>query len=273
MRKSDDLLMVIHRVWVLALVVAASCPASGGPRAEASGPGGGDSSKAESTDTTLLVDSFETFLKDQNVEAFRTRVDARYPEASLTGILANSPDVRARRAAALAAGFSASFRASNAAVAKGLKDRDAVVRSLTENALWAIWFRAGTPENNKVVEEVSRLIGERELDRAIAKATTLIAKAPDFAEAYNQRAIAHYLKGEHAKSIEDCREVLALNPYHFGALTGMAGCYRILGQPRKMLAALRQALRVRPHDEAIAETIKRLEAELGRDGNSQGIEA
>jgi tetratricopeptide (TPR) repeat protein len=270
MRKYSDSLMGIHPGRFLAAFLAAALLASGGARAEARGPGGGDSAKPDSTDTTLLVESFETVLKDQDVEAFRTRVDARYPEESLTRILASSPDVRARRAAALAAGLSASFRVSNAAVAKGLKDGDAAVRNLTENALWAIWFRAGTPEHNKAIAEVSRLIGERELDRAIEKATTLIDKAPDFAEAYNQRAIAHYLKGENAESIEDCRKVLERNPYHFGALTGMAGCYRALGQPRKMLSTLRQALRVRPHDEAIAESIKRLEADLGVSG---GIEA
>lgn len=270
MRKHDDSLTGIQPARILALVMAAALLASGEPRAEARGPGASDSSKPDSTDTTLLVESFETVLKDRDVEAFRTRVDARYPEESLTRILTSSPDVRARRAAALAAGLSASFRVSNAAVAKGLKDGDPAVRNLTENALWAIWFRAGTPEHNKAVAEVSQLIAERELDRAIEKATKLIEKAPDFAEAYNQRAIAHYLKGENAESVEDCQKVLARNPYHFGALTGMAGCYRLLGQPRKMLSALRQALRVRPHDEAIAEAVKDLEAELGISG---GIEA
>ncbi len=245
---------------LLALVVGAS-------RVEARGPGqpGNDSAKPESIDGTLLVDSFESLLKDQDVKAFRDRVDTRYTVESLTRILGNSPDVKARRAAAFAAGFSANFSTSNAAVARGLRDSDPAVRNLTENALWAIWFRASTPENNKAIEEVTRLIGEREFDRAIEKATKLIEKAPDFAEAYNQRAIAHYLKGELAESAEDCQKVLARNPYHFGALNGMSGCYQRLGQPRKALSALRQALRVRPHEASIAEAIKDLEQELGPD--------
>ena len=135
MRHRDELLMRFrfHPARTLALVVAAAFLASASPRAGARGPGGSGPPVPDSTDTTLLVESFETVKKDHDVEAFRTRVDARYPEESLTRILESSPDVRARRAAALAAGLSASFRTSNAAVAKGLKDRDAAVRNLTEN--------------------------------------------------------------------------------------------------------------------------------------------
>jgi len=274
---------------ILAACLTLAILAAGGTRVEANGQG--ESAKPESVDATLLVDSFDdlfkkldhssirTFdalLKDPNVVEFGSRVESRYPEASLTRILASSPDVKARRAAALASALTANFRTSNTAVAKGLRDGDPTVRFFTEKALWAIWFRASTSDNNKTLEEVSGLIGQQAFDAAIDKATKLIEKAPDFAEAYNQRAIAYWQKGELAKSIEDCLKVLDRNPYHFGALTGMAGCYRGLGQPRKMLSVLRRAQRVRPHDAGIAAAIRSLEQELGPDSgksNSEGIEA
>src|SRR5947209_2658203 len=79
--------------------------------------------------------------------------------------------------------------------AGALRDTDPTVRSLADNALWAIWFRADTPENNEILEQVRTLIGRQQIDQAIALATRLIGRAPRFAEAYNQRAIAHYIQG------------------------------------------------------------------------------
>ena len=45
-------------------------------------------------------------------------------------------------------------------------------------------------------------------------------QAPEWAEAWNKRSIAHFLAGEHDKSLEDIKEVLRLEPRHFGALCG-----------------------------------------------------
>ena len=55
-------------------------------------------------------------------------------------------------------------------------------------------------------------------------ATRLIAIAPAFAEAYNQRAIIYFEQGRYAESARDCRRVLSINPYHFGALAGLFQC-------------------------------------------------
>ena len=51
----------------------------------------------------------------------------------------------------------------------------------------------------------------------------------DFAEGYNQRAIAYFMLEELSKSIEDCKKTSELNRYHFGALAGMGHCYLKLG--------------------------------------------
>jgi tetratricopeptide (TPR) repeat protein len=162
----------------------------------------------------------------------------------------------------LSLGLIGRFATSNAAVARALKDQDPTVRNLAETALWAIWFRAGTPEENERLEAIRRLIGRRRLDEAIERATALIAAAPDFAEAYNQRAIAYAFSGRLAESIQDCRRVLERNPYHLGALNGMAGCYRMLHQPVEALKALRRALRIQPYSDSLKGEIQSLEAEI-----------
>jgi hypothetical protein len=44
-------------------------------------------------------------------------------------------------------------------------------------------------------------------------------------QGYNKRATVLYLLGRFQESVEECRTVLSLNPYHFGAASGMGLCY------------------------------------------------
>jgi tetratricopeptide (TPR) repeat protein len=206
----------------------------------------------------LLVDYFDTFLRDQDIEGFRRSVESRYTEGTLAR-LCESGGTKPRRAAVLALGLTGSF-AANAAVARRLRDDDPVVRDLAVNALWAIWFRAGTPEENAELERVRELIGQDRLEAAVAAATALIAHAPGFAEAYNQRAIALFSQGRFAESAADCRRALERNPYHIGALSGLGQCDLRLGRLDDALATFRRALELQPHDAGLRRTIAALEA-------------
>ena len=207
---------------------------------------------------SLLVDYYEAFLRDQDIEAFRRNVSARYNEGTLARLL-QAGEPRARRASVLALGLFGGF-GSNAAVARALKDTDPTVRTLADNALWAIWFRADTFENNEALERIRALVNRRRFDDAIEQADRLIARAPGFAEAYNQRAIAHFFQGRFAESAEDCRNVLIHNPYHIGALGGMGQCLLQLGRRDEAIKTFRRALKIQPYNDGLRETIAELEA-------------
>jgi tetratricopeptide (TPR) repeat protein len=213
----------------------------------------------ERSHDSLLVSYYETFLRDQDANAFSGLVMARYNEGTL-GRLVRSGDTQARRAAVLALGLIGSYQA-NATVAHALKDADPTVRDLAQGALWVIWFRADSPENNAMLERVAALLKRQRPDEAEALATALIARAPTFAEAYNQRAIAVFLQGRFADSATDCRRVLERNPYHIGALAGLGRCYLQLGRRAEALQTFRRALKLQPHSAALRETVTALEAE------------
>jgi tetratricopeptide (TPR) repeat protein len=208
---------------------------------------------------SLLVAYYEGLLRDHDVERFQQQVAARYTEGTLARLI-ESNDLSARRAAVLALGLIGTYE-SNAVVARALRDSDPTVRSLADSALWSIWFRADTPENNATLEQVRLLIRHERLDDAIRVSSRLIAQAPKFAEAYNQRAIAYFIQGRYRESIEDCQRVLEHNPYHFGALGGMAQCQLRLDQRRDALKTLRRALRLQPYSEGLREAVTALEAE------------
>jgi tetratricopeptide (TPR) repeat protein len=218
----------------------------------------GVTSMSEPVMNSLLLTYFDDFLSSRDADAFRRRVLGRYNEGTLCR-MAQSGNLQTRRAAIFALGLVGSYE-TNPVVASALRDHDPVVRNLAQNALWAIWFRADTPENNAALEEVRTLIGRDRLDEAIRQASTLIERSPHFSEAYNQRAIAYYHQGNLEQSAADCRRVLRRNPYHIGALSGLGKCYVDLGRRDEALQVFRRLLDLQPFDIELRDTIEVLEA-------------
>lgn len=196
------------------------------------------------------------------LEKFKDRVAARYNEGTLHRLLL-SGDAQARRAAVLALGLVGTMKESNAALATMLHDDDRGVRQFAADALWSLWFQGS---NEACSEELRRLVELRDRRKKRAGLDALIAKAANFAEAYNQRAIVHFQTKEWAKAIADCERTLKLNPYHFGAAAGMGRCYMELNRHRAALKAFRHALRINPGLDDVEEAIRALENALGEEG-------
>jgi tetratricopeptide (TPR) repeat protein len=253
--------------WMLGLGCVIGLAAASLPRESAAEPAPGKDagrsgiggSSAAPQNGSLLVEYFTTFVADRDVEAFQNRVSARYTEGMLGRIVWGSPDPAARRAGVLALGLLGSFEHSNAVLGTALRDPDLVVRTLAEDSLWSMWYRAGTPEQNRVLGQVRLAISRQQFDLAEREANRLIEASPNFAEAYNQRAIIYFCQGRFAESVRDCQSVLARNPYHFGAVSGMAQCQLQLERPRDALKSLRRALRLQPYRTSLRDDIRVLE--------------
>ena len=160
---------------------------------------------------------------------------ARYNEGTLGRILAGSTDVSARRAAVLSLG---SWKLSS----KAMRSWARLCATMTSPC--GAWpkTRSGPsgfgPITPSTIRSSSRC-GTRSAASSSSKprrlVNRLIADAPDFAEAYNQRAFIYFLQGRFAESAEDCQRVLARNPYHIGAIEGLAKCQLSLNRPRDAL--------------------------------------
>lgn len=188
---------------------------------------------------------------------YRSAVRARYTEGTLQRLL-DSNVVAVRQAAVLALGLVGTMDA-NPRVAAALHDSDALVQMFAADALWELWFRGGTAEQNRALRRAAR---EPDAFRARLELDDLIRQAPTFAEAFNQRAIWFFKRGEFARAVEDCEKTLHLNPYHFGAAAGLGQCFVKLGKPQGALRAFRSALQINPSLEHLHDTIRTLEQTL-----------
>jgi tetratricopeptide (TPR) repeat protein len=148
-------------------------------------------------------------------------------------------------------------------LAAHLRDEDREIAQGAADTLWTLWFRGDTPEHNKELQRLARI---RDREKSLAGLSGLILRAPDFAEAYNQRAIVYFRLKQFDRSIADCEKTLQLNPYHFGAQAGLGQCYLQMRKHRAALKAFRNALRLNPHMDGVAETIRALENALGEEG-------
>jgi tetratricopeptide (TPR) repeat protein len=116
----------------------------------------------------------------------------------------------------------------------------------TANEIWKIWFEYRDADTARLLQQAVAAKDSGNLDKALEVVNEVIATAPDFAEAWNQRAIIYYNVGYFDASLRDVEETLKLEPRHFGALSGRGMCYLGLRDPDEALSAFEEALDVHP---------------------------
>lgn len=128
-----------------------------------------------------------------------------------------------------------------------LKNSDELTRQQATEELWRIWFNQKGAYGLEILGESQRLIEAGDVEEAEAVLTELIQDQPDFAEAWNRRAVLYYLQGEYRRSLADCQQAVKLNPIHFGALHGIGLCYAAMDDYVAAIQAFRRALELQPH--------------------------
>jgi tetratricopeptide (TPR) repeat protein len=171
--------------------------------------------------------------------------------------LLDSAHPDARKVAGLALGLLGD-RQCIKPLAKRLADPDPRVNQMAEHALWSIWFRCGKRCANESIMQGLRELNRREFDKAIVHFSRAIELDPKFAEAYNQRAIVHYLREEWAPSLKDCRRTVAMMPCHFGAWSGMGHCYAHLNRLSDAIRCYEKALSINPHLSCVRDAVSEL---------------
>lgn len=148
------------------------------------------------------------------------------------------------------------------ALFEGLKSADAAAAQQIEQRIYEIWSQSGSPSMDLLLERGREALNEGDTKLAIEHFTALVDHAPDFAEGYNGRATAYFQNGQFGPSLDDIRRTLALNPRHFGAMSGLALILEELDRPEDSLAAWREVQRINPSREGLDAVIDRLERQV-----------
>lgn len=131
-----------------------------------------------------------------------------------------------------------------------------------EQNIWSEWSKSGSASMDFLLQRGRSAMQAGDLATAIEHLTALTDHAPDFAEGWNARATAYYQAGLFGPSIEDIRRVLALNPRHFGAMSGLAMILEGIGQPSDALEIYQKILAIHPHRPNLKEAIEALEIKI-----------
>jgi hypothetical protein len=135
-----------------------------------------------------------------------------------------------------------------------------------ENRIWALWLSSGGDTAGLLMTRVKTAVDGKDFDLAVKLLTAIIDIRPDYVEAWNRRATVLYMQKDFGAALNDIREVLAREPRHFGALSGLGMILQELGDEKHALDAFRRALAVHPHLERIPDLVKKLTEKVeGRD--------
>ena len=118
---------------------------------------------------------------------------------------------------------------------------------VAERDIWRIWIDSGREDVDELMADGIRAMSAGHVEDSIEIFARIVELAPAFAEGWNKRATAYYLNDELPESVLDIRRTLALEPRHFGAISGMGLIFLRRGDESSALDAFEAVLEINPH--------------------------
>jgi len=113
--------------------------------------------------------------------------------------------------------------------------------------IWSYWFNPSDRELARRMTEASYSMSVGDLISALATLNDVVKEYPDYSEGWNQRATVYYMIHNLTASLADIEKVLAIEPRHYGALSGRVLIYLQQGKHDEALKAMIAALAVHPY--------------------------
>lgn len=120
--------------------------------------------------------------------------------------------------------------------------------SVAQARIWAIWMES----NNATIDEWMRkgieAMNNGQHAEALSYFNRVVQKKPQFAEAWNKRALLYYMMGDYARSMADIEHTLELEPRHFGAISGIGLIEVAKGNDSAAIKAFERVLHLAPQN-------------------------
>jgi tetratricopeptide (TPR) repeat protein len=131
-----------------------------------------------------------------------------------------------------------------------------------QDEIWALWSQSGSASMDLLLLRASRAMEAQQYELALRFLNDLVRLDPDFAEGWNKRATVYFLLDDYGRSVADIEHTLALEPRHFGALSGLGMIMERLGNKEGAMQAYREVLAIHPNMPGAVEGVKRLSADV-----------
>ena len=115
-----------------------------------------------------------------------------------------------------------------------------------EADIWRLWYAHEDTAVQILMQRGAEAMGRGDPQSAMKAYDQVVAIAPGFAEGWNRRATLNYMIGDYQASLADIDKTLALEPRHFGALSGRGLVYGQLEEWDLALESFEEALQVHP---------------------------
>lgn len=133
-------------------------------------------------------------------------------------------------------------------------------------AIEQLWLQTESDTIAVLMARSLKAINEKRMELGLRLLDAVVELAPGYAEGWNRRAYIYYLQDRNGSALGDLRRVLALEPKHFRALSGLAQILNDYGQKTNALKAYRELLRIYPHAAGAKEAFEKLSVEVEGQG-------
>jgi tetratricopeptide (TPR) repeat protein len=138
---------------------------------------------------------------------------------------------------------------------------DSEAAKAAENDIIEIWLESGSDTVDLLMDWTLNAMEQKNYPLALDYLDRIVTMQPDYVEGWNKRATVHFLSDDYSKAIADIERTLALEPRHFGALSGLGTIMREIGDLDRAMTAFRHALEVDPHLAKVKEALEEIERE------------
>ena len=121
---------------------------------------------------------------------------------------------------------------------------------------------SGSPASDLLMDRAMTAMRGQNPKLALDLLDQIVVIDPDWAEGWNKRATVRFEQNDDIGSMNDISHVLALDPRHVGALSGMGGIMQRNGYDKGALAAFKRVLELYPAQEGLGKMIEKLSGEV-----------
>jgi len=142
------------------------------------------------------------------------------------------------------------------------KAKDATEASAIAKQIERRWLRSGSDTADLLMSRVQQVMSVRDADTALELFDHIALLRPKWAEVYHKRALLLFQMNDLDGAMRDIRQTLALEPRHFGALSGLGMIYQKMDNQKAAFAAFSKALDIHPFIENLRDYVERMRPEI-----------